>query len=161
MRVSLSYEHRSLLRGHAEAGYPREVCGFLLGSMDAAAGLFFVHEVRPAGNRREDRSTTRNRNDPEDYRAAARQAPEQGREGGGIYHSHPDAPARPSDYDREQAWPNSAYVIVPVEAGTSGDPKAWLLAEDRSGFEELALETAPWARATEEVPSGSLRDDGG
>lgn len=161
MTVSLSHEHRSLIRGHAEAGYPREVCGFLLGSMDAAAGLFCVHEVRPAVNRRGDRSTTRYRIDPEDYRAAERQAAERGREVVGIYHSHPDAPARPSDYDREHGWPNSAYVIVPVEAGTSGAPRAWLLAEDRSGFEELALETAPWTRATEKVPSGTLRDDGG
>ena len=55
----------------------------------------------------------------------------------GIYHSHPDAPPRPSEYDREHAWPNSAYVIVSVQAGRAGEVRAWLLTEDRSKFDEL------------------------
>ena len=72
--LAVAADQKIEVRGHAEAGYPREVCGFLLGSMDASAGLFFVHEVRPAVNRRGDRSTTRYRIDPGDYRAAERQA---------------------------------------------------------------------------------------
>ncbi|MGH7558435.1 MAG: M67 family metallopeptidase [Gemmatimonadota bacterium] len=139
MRIALDQEHRSLIRGHAETGYPREVCGFLLGTMDPAVRLFSVHEVRPAINRRGHRSSRRYRIDPEDYRAAERQASERGWEVVGIYHSHPDAPARPSDYDREHAWPNSAYLIVSVEAGEAGATTAWLLAEDRTGFDELDL----------------------
>lgn len=161
MTVSLRQEHRSLIRGHAEAGYPREVCGFLLGTMDAAARLFSVREVRPAVNRRGSGSSRRYRIDPADYRAAERQAAERGWEVVGIYHSHPDAPARPSDYDREHAWPNSAYIIVSVAAGASGPPTAWLLAEDRSGFEELDLGSGSWSRATEGVRTGTFeRDDG-
>ena len=69
--------------------------------------------------------------------AAEREAEERGLELVGIYHSHPDAPAVPSEYDREHAWPNSAYVIVSVEDGRAGGLRAWLLTEDRSRFDEL------------------------
>ena len=161
MKVGLELEHRSLICGHAEAGYPMEVCGFLLGTMDAATRTFCVREVRPAANRREDEGFRRYRIDPEAYRAAERQAAEQGWEVVGIYHSHPDAPARPSEYDREHAWPNSAYVIVSVEAGDATRAAAWLLAEDRSGFDELALEIHPAGRATNGSHRGTFESEDG
>ncbi|MGH7564290.1 MAG: M67 family metallopeptidase [Gemmatimonadota bacterium] len=160
MRITLSPEHPSIIRRHAETGYPLEVCGFLLGRMDAAAGDFSVHKVRPAVNRRGDRSTRRYRIDPDDYRAAEHQAAELGCEVVGIYHSHPDAPARPSEYDREHAWPNSAYLILTVEAGGAGILTAWLLAEDRSGFDELDLEVLPAGRATNSARAGTLEGQG-
>ena len=137
MRAVLHEEDRARLRAYAEAGYPDEVCGFLLGSMDLTRRVFEVGETRPAVNRRGSRADRRYRIDPRDYRAAEREAEERGLELVGIYHSHPDAPAVPSEYDREHAWPNSAYVIVPVEDGRAGGLRAWLLAEDRSGFDEL------------------------
>ncbi|MGH7544188.1 MAG: M67 family metallopeptidase [Gemmatimonadota bacterium] len=137
MRAVLREADRARLRAHAEAGYPDEVCGFLLGSMEASARSFDVREIRPAMNRRASRASRRYRIDPAEYRAAEREAEEKGLELVGIYHSHPDAPAVPSRYDREHAWPNSAYVIVPVRAGRAWEPRAWLLAEDRSGFDEL------------------------
>ncbi|MGH7572158.1 MAG: Mov34/MPN/PAD-1 family protein [Gemmatimonadota bacterium] len=160
MRIALDQEHRSLIRGHAETGYPREVCGFLLGTMDAAARHFSVREVRPAVNRRGE-GGRRYRIDPEDYRAAEHQAAERGWEVVGIYHSHPDAPARPSEYDREHAWPNSAYLIVSVEAGEAEATTAWLLAEDRSGFDELDLEIRHGGRATSEAHPGTFDRKGG
>jgi proteasome lid subunit RPN8/RPN11 len=59
----------------------------------------------------------------------------------GYYHSHPDHPARPSEYDREHAWPWYSYVIISVEQGKAGDFNAWVLAEDRSRFDRQAIET--------------------
>ncbi|MDR2740830.1 MAG: Mov34/MPN/PAD-1 family protein, partial [Treponema sp.] len=50
------------------------------------------------------------------------------------YHSHPDHPARPSDYDREYALPFYSYIIVAVERGKAGDFTSWELAADRSAF---------------------------
>lgn len=151
MRVELASEHQLLIRGHGEAGYPREVCGFLLGTMDAEARAFTVEEVRPAVNRRGARASRRYRIEPDDYRGVEREAAEHGWGIVGIYHSHPDAPARPSEYDREHAWPNSAYVIVSVEGGEAGPATAWLLAEDRSGFDELELEI----RSPDRAPNGA------
>ena len=137
MRATIREADRARLRAHAEAGYPDEVCGFLLGSMDLPNREFTVRETRAAVNRRGRRASRRYRIDPDEYRAAEGEAEARGLELIGIYHSHPDAPAVPSDYDLEHAWPNSTYVIVPVEAGRAGELRAWLLAEDRSGFDEL------------------------
>ncbi|MGH7564387.1 MAG: Mov34/MPN/PAD-1 family protein, partial [Gemmatimonadota bacterium] len=75
--------------------------------------------------------------------------------------SHPDAPARPSDYDREHAWPNSAYLIVSVEAGEAGATTAWLLAEERTDFDELDLEIHPGNRATKGAHPGTFERKGG
>ena len=55
----------------------------------------------------------------------------------GFYHSHPDHPARPSETDLAQAWPNLTYIIVAVRDGQPEDLRFWRLREDRSGFEEI------------------------
>jgi proteasome lid subunit RPN8/RPN11 len=77
---------------------------------------------------------------PSDYREAEQRAGELGAELLGFYHSHPDHPARPSQYDLDHAWPTFAYVIVAVAAGAAGDMTVWYLKEDRSSFEEGSLD---------------------
>ncbi|HEX9615485.1 MAG TPA: M67 family metallopeptidase, partial [Bacteroidota bacterium] len=57
----------------------------------------------------------------------------------GFYHSHPDHPAQPSQFDLEHAFPGWSYVIVSVSRGTSGDLKSWVMKEDRSGFDEEGI----------------------
>jgi proteasome lid subunit RPN8/RPN11 len=54
----------------------------------------------------------------------------------GFYHSHPDHPAEPSEYDREHAWPYYSYVIASVGEGGVADLRAWVLKDDRTGYEE-------------------------
>ena len=73
---------------------------------------------------------------PEDYRQSEAYARRTGADLVGFYHSHPDHPAEPSQYDLDHAWPNLSYVIVSVRAGTPGDVRSWRLREDRSAFEE-------------------------
>jgi len=58
----------------------------------------------------------------------------------GYYHSHPDHPARPSEYDREHAWPWYSYLIVAVEKGVPRDSRSWVLSEDRSVFHAEQIE---------------------
>jgi proteasome lid subunit RPN8/RPN11 len=76
---------------------------------------------------------------PSDYRMAEERARELGGELLGFYHSHPDHPARPSQFDLDHAWPTFAYVIVAVAAGAAADMTVWWLKEDRSSFEEGKL----------------------
>ena len=57
----------------------------------------------------------------------------------GFYHSHPDHPARPSQYDLDHALPNFSYIIVSVTSGTAADLRSWKLRADRSAFDEEAL----------------------
>jgi len=52
----------------------------------------------------------------------------------GFYHSHPDAPARPSEYDRNAAWPFYSYVIVAIHQKKPVDMTCWLLDEATEQF---------------------------
>ena len=121
------------IRRHGEETYPHECCGALVGSggrVDAAVALPNTTEEGP---RR--RFLVR----PSDYRLAEQQASELGGELLGFYHSHPDHPARPSQYDLDHAWPNFAYVIVAVASGAAVAMTVWFLKDDRSSFEGGAL----------------------
>ena len=58
----------------------------------------------------------------------------------GWYHSHPDAPARPSEYDRDHAWPWYSYIIVSVQKGEPRDTTSWRLHDDRAAYDPEAIE---------------------
>lgn len=119
------------IRRHASETYPDECCGALIAAGGAIVEAYRLPNTTAAGARR------RFLIGPEDYRLAEGRARERGGTLAGFYHSHPDHPARPSQHDLEQAWPNLTYVIVAVNGGTPADLKSWRLLEDRSGFEEI------------------------
>ena len=122
------------IRDHSARDYPHECCGAMLG-IDTGAGRQ-VRSLFPLVNRRDDSPRNRFSITPEDFRAAERAAAERGLDLIGWYHSHPDHPARPSEFDREHAWPWYSYVIVSVAAGAPQDLTSWLLQDDRSRFEQ-------------------------
>ncbi len=73
---------------------------------------------------------------PDDYRAAEQRARQRRVELLGFYHSHPDHPARPSQYDLDHAWPFFSYVIISVRSGEPAEVTSWRLRDDRSTFDE-------------------------
>ncbi|HVB39791.1 MAG TPA: M67 family metallopeptidase [Terriglobales bacterium] len=141
---------------HGEATYPHECCGLLLGhpAADARAPRRVVeaHAMRNANA-----SSPRNRFDfdPKEHLAAQRQARERGLEIIGFYHSHPDHPARPSQYDLDHAaWPGYSYLIVSIMEGRAARGEAaarsFELAEDRSHFIQETVETTGTAGSAPE-----------
>src|SRR2546425_1669446 len=118
------------IRRHGEETYPHECCGALVGRDGHVAATVALPNTTEEGPRR--RFLVR----PSDYRLAERRAGELSGELLGVYHSHPDHPARPSQYDLDHAWPTFAYVIVAVASGTSGDLTGWWVKDDRSPFVE-------------------------
>jgi len=122
------------IRAHGQETYPHECCGALVGTGSRVTATVALPNTTEEGPRR--RFLVR----PSDYRMAERRAGELGGELLGFYHSHPDHPARPSQYDLDHAWPNFAYVIVAVAAGRAGDMTVWWLKDDRSSFEEGELQ---------------------
>ncbi len=128
------------VRHHAEETYPHECCGFLLGAQEDGARL--ISEIRRQPNERTDSRENRFLITPQQFREAERAARKAGLAMLGIYHSHPDSPARPSEYDRDHAWPWYSYLILSVASGVAGEPLVWELREDRSGFEprEIRIE---------------------
>ena len=95
----------------------------------------------PMTNRREDSAHNRFSVTAEDVRDAEKAAREKKLDVVGWYHSHPDHPARPSQYDREHAWPWYSYVIVSVANGKPAEMTSWRLSDDRSEYacEEIAI----------------------
>jgi proteasome lid subunit RPN8/RPN11 len=110
-----------------------ECCGALVGSGNRVTATVALPNTTEEGPRR--RFMVR----PSDYRVAEQKATELGGELLGFYHSHPDHPARPSQYDLDHAWPTFAYIIVAVAQGKSQAMTVWYLKEDRSAFDEGEL----------------------
>ena len=121
------------IRRHGEETYPHECCGALVGKGSRVTATVALPNTTEEGPRR--RFMVR----PSDYRVAEQKASELGGDLLGFYHSHPDHPARPSQYDLDHAWPTFAYIIVAVASGKAGDMTVWYLKEDRSTFEEGEL----------------------
>jgi len=128
--VQLDPGSASAIRRHGEETFPHECCGAMIGAEDRVTAVVPLPNTTEEGPRR--RFLVR----PSDYRLAERQAAELGGELLGFYHSHPDHPARPSQFDLDHAWPNFAYVIVSVMSGTARDMTVWFLKDDRSSFDE-------------------------
>ena len=126
---------------HGSETYPHECCGALLGQ-DADAGRE-VLRLLPLPNRRNDSPRNRFELAPEDVRLAEKTARETGLELLGWYHSHPDAPARPSEFDRAHAWPWYSYIIVSVRGGDPADITSWRLQDDRAAYDSEAIQTVP------------------
>jgi proteasome lid subunit RPN8/RPN11 len=133
-RLTITPEVDAAIRLHGQETYPHECCGALVGRDGAVTAVVALPNTTDEGPRR--RFMVR----PSDYQLAERRASELGGELLGFYHSHPDHPARPSQYDLDHAWPNFAYVIVAVAAGRAGDMTVWWLKDDRSNFEEGELQ---------------------
>jgi proteasome lid subunit RPN8/RPN11 len=154
MKLIANSRHVEAIRQHAARDYPNECCGILLGKAEDNAKQ--VLEVVPLANLRHDpkraqellplaepgRESERNRFliDPLEQLKVEKGARARGLDVVGYYHSHPDHPAQPSSYDRDHAWPWYSYVIVSVERGEAKAFKSWVLAEDRSHFDEEAVE---------------------
>ena len=131
---------------HGVETYPHECCGALLGRDQGSAGngngaSREVLALFPLVNRRDDSPRNRFSVTAEDVRQAEKSARSQGLDVIGWYHSHPDHPARPSEYDRDHAWPWYSYIIVSVHAGAPKDMTSWRLQDDRSGFAEEKIES--------------------
>ena len=153
MAIQLNAEQLKSIRSHGGREYPNECCGMLLGHADGDDKQ--VSEVVPLQNLRHDssraqellplddpgRESEKNRFliDPREQVRVEKDARARGLDVLGYYHSHPDHPARPSNYDREHAWPWYSYIIVSVEQGEARDMTSWVLSEDRVRFDPEPL----------------------
>ena len=136
--VQLNARVVATIRRHAAAAYPYECCGALIGRQ-LEDGLVDVVDAAELENVTDEGPRRRFRVSPADYRQSEARARDLGAELLGFYHSHPDHPAQPSQYDLDHAWPNFSYVIVAVAAGEAGDLRSWRLLPDRSAFEEESI----------------------
>jgi proteasome lid subunit RPN8/RPN11 len=127
-----------VMREHAAAAYPNECCGALVGVDEGGARI--ISAAWPIENTAPESPARRFSVAPSDYREVEVRASREGRSLLGFYHSHPDAPAAPSQHDLQQAWPNIDYLILSVVRARPADITCWRLRDDRAAFarEEIA-----------------------
>ncbi len=150
---------------HGSETYPHECCGALLGrdldapataspsssgSSDAQSPSREILALFPLINRRDDSPRNRFQVTSDDVRDAEKAAREKGLDVVGWYHSHPDHPAAPSQFDRDHAWPWYSYIIVSVANGKPEKMTSWRLTDDRTQFnpEDIKLHQEGAAHST-------------
>jgi proteasome lid subunit RPN8/RPN11 len=133
--ICLDQQMLEEIHSHAIATYPEECCGLIFGSLTNGGQVKVAARLQKMKNvfeptERYHRYTI----DPREFLKAEKEADERGEEIVGVYHSHPDAPAKPSEFDRGHAWPTMSYVVVEVRQCKVVDTKSWILSEDRKEF---------------------------
>ena len=132
--ITISCEHEKIVRDDGESAYPNECCGVLIGEIDNS-GVKTVRHAQAIDNAREDgEQYHRFLITPEDMMRAEQTARTMRLDVIGFYHSHPDHPAAPSDYDKDHALPFYSYVIVSIEQGKAKELTSWELTADRTVF---------------------------
>jgi proteasome lid subunit RPN8/RPN11 len=131
--LQISEELAARIRAHGIETYPHECCGAILGTDDSDR---IVRDLMPLQNRRNDSPRNRFEVTPDDVRMAEKTATDKKLDLIGWYHSHPDAPARPSEFDREHAWPWYSYIIVSIQKGEPKDMNSWRLKDDRASYDQ-------------------------
>ena len=156
MPLVLQPQDLQTMTAHAEKGYPEECCGLLLGMQDVDHDRRLVHEVQPLTNdwtedvnpfADRDRSTATSKSnrywvDPKALMEAQRYGRDRGWIILGVYHSHPDHPAVPSERDQQLAWTAYSYPILSVANGKLAALCSWRLSDDGQ-FHEEAIEINP------------------
>jgi len=138
----LSEELFRRIEREGSQAFPNECCGILIGRDEA--GERVVHKLVPGKNAFEaDEQYHRFSIDPRAQLQAEREAEAAGMAVLGFYHSHPDHPARPSDYDRDHGWPYYSYVIVSIMSGKPADMTSWVLNDQANVFEKQPINVRP------------------
>ncbi|NES25492.1 MAG: M67 family metallopeptidase [Symploca sp. SIO3E6] len=155
--LKLHTNHLQAIQAHAESTYPEECCGILIGHQQGdnktlievfptenswnneAADIFSSREtIAQSQTSRRNRFTIA----PAVMLQAQKNARDRQLDIIGIYHSHPDYPAVPSEFDRAIAWPQYSYIIVSVQQGIANELKSWSLDKDHQ-FQPEEIMTIP------------------
>lgn len=128
------------LHQEAEKGFPLEICGLLVGT--SGSDGWHVNSLRPVANLNTDRAADRFELDPSAYQRIDRELRGSGSEIIGVYHSHPDCPAKPSPTDLSSAWEGFAYPIISVCAGKVMDLRCWSVNASGHAFMSVSIEEA-------------------
>lgn len=138
MKLEISQQLLDDIHAHGEEAYPGEGAGFMLGNSNG--NLRVVTAILKLSNAREE-SACHNRYllTPQDVLYSEQEAAKFGLDVIGVFHSHPDHPNQPSEFDREWAMPWFSYIITSVQSGQAAGSRSWRLTDDRSAFLEETI----------------------
>lgn len=139
MKLHIPQEYVEIMKQWVEEHYPHEACGFFAGverdGVRTVQSLWTVNNISTENLRR------RFVIDPLDYLQAERKVERNGMDLLGVFHSHPDHPATPSEYDLRSAQPFFSYVIASVNKGVLGEIRSFRLNEDHFESEQVIIES--------------------
>jgi proteasome lid subunit RPN8/RPN11 len=141
--VALPEDLLSQMQAHAREAYPEECCGILIGraSDPSAESVRVIRGLERTRNEFRGERRRRFLIPPEELRDVERRLEPSGLAVVGFYHSHPDHPAKPSQFDQEHAWPWYSYLVLAVTARDIPATGAFELDPDSSTFREVPLRT--------------------
>jgi proteasome lid subunit RPN8/RPN11 len=137
--ILLTADQYRQIEDEGARAFPNECCGIIYGR--DAGGQRVVERLEPVNNDFEaGEQYHRFSISPKQLMEAEKSAAANGQLVLGFYHSHPDHPARPSEYDREHGWPFYSYVIVSIMSRTPADMTCWVLNEQTEQFEQQEIQ---------------------
>ena len=139
MTLILNQDIFDSIERHAGNAYPEEGAGLLIGRVIGETRR--VQAVLELSNTSQ-ADSRRNRYliSPQDLLNGEKQAAARGLDVLGVFHSHPDHPNQPSEFDRQWALPWFSYLITSVKNGKPAGTRSWRLAEDRGRFIEEEIQ---------------------
>jgi proteasome lid subunit RPN8/RPN11 len=146
----------SEMAAHARATYPDECCGFLIASPDPLdpGSPRTIVAVEAAANEFEGERRRRFLVRPDELRAAEGRLEGTDRSVAGFYHSHPDHPGRPSQFDQEHAWPWYTYVVLGLDRNEVRESRAFELDSEAREFHEVPMTVEPGSGSLPKVLEG-------
>ncbi len=132
-RIIINNELLEKICRHAGQSYPYECCGIITGRNRSLKEALDAHQV---ANLNRDRTHDRYELDPQGFQKIDARARAKGLSVLGFYHSHPDHPSEPSEFDTQRAWEGYSYLIVSVEKGKAAQVQSWTLNEQGQFTEE-------------------------
>lgn len=158
-RVRLTADVEAEIRLQCERAYPLEACGAIFGQGDGEGEPWTVLAIRPAPNQHGDDQRRRYLVPPEFQLLAEQTARRQNQDVIGYFHSHPDHPAQPSEYDRVHAWAGYLYAICAVSQGKATDLNAFALEQQGGAFRPVPIERSTSSHFPSHSPSHSPSED--
>ena len=138
--LTMTVEQKKMIETQGVQAYPNECCGIIYGwELD---GRRVIEELEPVANDFSQGEQYHRFSISGEQLMAAEKKCTGGKMVLGFYHSHPDHPARPSEYDRVHAWPFYSYVIVAIHQRKPQDMTSWLLDEASEQFAEQEISLA-------------------
>lgn len=138
MGLEITQQLLDQIHKHGAESYPEEGAGLMLGNPNGDVRM--IQAILPLINARE--NTARHNRyllTAKDMLKGEQEATRLGLDIIGVFHSHPDHPDRPSEFDREWALPWFSYLITRVDKGKAISSRSWRLAEDRDEFNEETI----------------------
>jgi proteasome lid subunit RPN8/RPN11 len=134
MMIMIDPGARKEMINDALNSFPDECCGFFFGREDGNDRL--LTDIIIVDNAKDGDKRRRFEISPLDYIKAEQFADGQHLQLLGVYHSHPNHPAAPSEQDRLAAQPYFSYIIISVTENQFQDIRSWRLNDERNFVEE-------------------------